>query len=149
MDGRTIFLLIWFVVAIYILTTLYRKGKKAIQLFPSIKTVKVKYRDKRASGYSMKSWLTKMGGANNALDIIVTDSELWIRSNLIFAYFAQYYDLLHKIPLTDITEINRNRKTITVDFNTSTGEHKQVVLKTKNPTELLHSINLKKTTPNN
>jgi hypothetical protein len=96
----------------------------------------------------MHSWLTKMGGANNSLDIIITDSELWIKSNLIFAYFAQYYDLLHKIPLSDITSINRKGKSITVDFNTSTGEHKQVVLKTKNPIQFLQSINLKKTTPN-
>ena len=149
MDGGTIFTIIWFIAVIFILTTLYRRGKNALSIFPDIDSVNVLFREKRASGYSTQSTLTKMGGARNALDIVVTDKELWIRSMLLLASFGQQYDLLHRIPVKDILSINRNRKKVTIDFNSGVGQQKQVVLKIKNTEKFLNAINELKTMPNN
>ena len=140
MDGGTIFLIVWVVVAAFILTTLYKRGKRALSIFPDINSVLVIYRDKSASGHSTKSWTTKMGGARNVLDIIVTDKELWLKSMLLFAGIGQQYDLLHKISLDNITRADRQGNKITVDFKTEHGEDKQVVLMTKRADDFLKAI---------
>ena len=106
MEKGTIFFIIWMLFAFLIITTLYRKGKRALAIFPDINTVPIMYRDKFASGHSMKSTITKLGGARNALDIVVTDKELWLKSMVIFAGIGQHYDLLHRIPLDAITNIS-------------------------------------------
>ncbi len=65
MSGETIFLIIWVIVAAFLLTILYVDGKKTLSIFPNINSVKVVYRDKFASGYSTQSRITKMGGTKN------------------------------------------------------------------------------------
>ena len=140
MDSVTIFLIVWVIVAVFILVTLYRRGKKALSIFPTIDPVRVVYRDKSASGYSTKSWITKMGGANNVLDILVTDDELWLKSMLLFAGIGKQHDLLHKVPLANITRVSREGGDITVDFKTDNGENKQVILVTKSPDDFLRAL---------
>lgn len=140
MSGETIFLTAWVIVVVFILTTLYKRGKKALFIFPDINSVHVVYRDKSASGYSTKSSRTKMGGARNVLDIVVTDKELWIKSMLIFASIGQQFDLLHKISLSNITQANREGRKITLNFKTEEGDDRQVVLLTKWPGDFLNAI---------
>ncbi len=120
--------------------TFYDRGKKALSIFPDINSVTVKYRDKTALGYSTKSWQTKIGGTSRALDIVVTDNELWIKSFLLFAGITQQHDLLHKISLKKITRIKENGKEITLDFINLKGEKKQVVINTRDKAEFLNSL---------
>jgi len=120
--------------------TFYDRGKKALSIFPDINSVTVKYRDKTALGYSTKSWQTKIGGASRALDIVVTDNELWLKSFLLFAGITQQHDLLHKISLKKITRIKENGREITLDFINVKGEKKQVVINTRNHAEFLSSL---------
>ncbi len=98
------------------------------------------YRDKRASGYSTKSFITKMGGANGVLDIIVTDNELWIRSLMIFASIGQKYDLLHRIQKNKIQNIVLNGSKITIDFININDKKKQIILKIRDTNEFLISL---------
>ncbi|BDD01378.1 hypothetical protein [Persicobacter psychrovividus] len=140
MNGETIFLIVWVIVAAFILTTFYKRGKKALSIFPDIHSVRVVYRDKSASGHSNKSWTTKMGGARNALDIVVTDKELWLKSMLLFAGIGKHYDLLHKVSLDNIIRTDRQGRKITVDFKTEDGKDKQVVFMTKRPDDFLKAI---------
>src|SRR5687767_15323126 len=89
-------------ILVVMLKTFYDNGKKALSIFPDINSVAVKYRDKTATGYSTQSWKTKVGGASRAIDIVVTDQELWLKSFLLFAGITKQHDLLHKISLTKI-----------------------------------------------
>jgi hypothetical protein len=140
MDGGTIFIAIWIVAIIFMLTILYTRGKKALSIFPDINTIKVVYRDKRASGHSNKSIKTKLGGARNALDIIVTDSEVWFKSMLLFASITERNDLLHKIPIEKIMKVSQKGNSLTIDFQSIEGKNKQIVLITQNPSELIKAL---------
>lgn len=140
MDFGALLVLITLAILGVILKTFYDNGKKALSIFPDIKTVVVKYRDKTATGYSTKSWHTKVGGASRAVDIVVTDRELWLKSFLLFAGITRQHDLLHKIPLSKITQAKENGKSITLDFRNDKGEKKQVVVSTRHPLEFLRSI---------
>lgn len=69
------------------------------------------YEDKSASGRSLKSWYTRLGGANRCLVITVTDSELIIRPffpfNLMF--LPEIFDLEHMINISDIANIQKEK----------------------------------------
>ncbi|HYV95396.1 MAG TPA: hypothetical protein VE978_26720 [Chitinophagales bacterium] len=140
-NGVTIFLIVWVIIATFLITSFYRRGKRALSIFPDINSVMVKYRDMSASGYSTKNWITKRGRASGVLDIVVTDDELWLKSMLLFAGILKKYDLLHKIPLKKIMKANNiTGRKVTLDFKSETGENKQVVLITKRPDELIRAI---------
>ncbi len=140
MRGETIFLGLWVIVIAFILITLYKRGKKALSIFPDFQSVHVVYRDKSASGQSNKSGRTKMGGARNSLDIVVTNEELWLKNMLLFASIGKQYDLLHRVPLQNILSADQQGKRVTVDFKTEDGEDKQVVLMTKQPSDFLKAL---------
>ena len=140
--GSGIFLIIAIIFGGIMVKTFYDRGKKALSIFPDINSVNVKYRDKTALGYSTKSWHTKVGGASRALDIVVTDKELWLKSFLLFAGITQQHDLLHKIPLNQITRVKEKGAEITLDFKNEKGEKKQVVINTKDKVGFLNSIQL-------
>lgn len=140
MGGGSILVLVLIAIVIVMLKTFYDSGKRALSIFPDIKSVQVKYRDKTALGYSTKSWKTKVGGASRAADIVVTDKELWLRSFLLFAGITKQHDLLHRIPINRITKIRESNGQITLDFKSDKGESKQVVLNTKNSSDLLKSL---------
>jgi len=141
MNEGTIFLIVWFILTAIILMLFYKRGKKALSIFPPIETVKVLFRDKSASGYSTKSFKTKIGGSNKTLGIVVTDKELWLTSKLLLASIGQTYDLLHKISLDKVEQVERNGKKVTVNFKTDTEDAKQVVLWTKRMDDFIKAIN--------
>jgi hypothetical protein len=85
--------------------------------FPSLATVKVLHRERFASGCSHRSLLTRLGGANNMLRVILTDSELWITTIAFFRGIAAFYDLDHRISLVDITSVEDRGKTVLIQFN--------------------------------
>lgn len=140
MDGGSILVLVFIAIAIVMLKTFYDSGKKALSVFPDIRTVTVKYRDRTASGYSTRSWKTKIGGASRAMEIVVTDNELWLRSFLLFAGITKQHDLIHRIPLPRISRVRENHGQITLDFRNDKGEARQVVFNTKDTAQFLNSI---------
>jgi hypothetical protein len=136
----SIFLIAFVAIVIVMLKTFYDSGKKALSMFPDVNSVKVAYRDRTASGYSTKSWKTKIGGASRSVDIIVTDKELWLRSFLLLAGITKQHDLIHKIQLNKIIRVKESNGQITLYFKNDQGESKQVVLNTRDKTEFLQSI---------
>jgi hypothetical protein len=143
MEIGSIIILVSIGLAIVMLKTFYDSGKKALSIFPNINTVKVIYRDKMASGYSTKSWKTKVGGASRAIDIVVTDKELWLTSFLLFAGITKQHDILHKIPFNKIISASDEAGKITLNFKSDKGEAKQVVLITKDTLAFLNAIGKK------
>lgn len=85
MELHPIFYIVWIVAMIVSLTLLYRKGKSALRVFPDIKIVNIRFREKRASGRVLESGFFGGAKAENILDVIITDDELWIKSHPIFA----------------------------------------------------------------
>lgn len=140
MDIGTILLLVGISITPFIVKTFYDRGKKALSIFPDIRSVNIRYRDKTAFGYSTKSWQTKVGGASRSMDIIVTDKELWLRSFLLFAGITQQHDLLHRIPLHRIIKVKEHGAEVTLDFRDEKGQPKQVVINTKNKIEFLKHL---------
>jgi hypothetical protein len=94
-----IFLTILVVVVVSIQRFLYVKGKETLSIFPEIYPDTLKYRCRQNSA----SYVTGLGGARNCLQVIVTNNELWIRTNTIFAFIAGRNNLIQNIPLGHIT----------------------------------------------
>ena len=141
MEGSAILLLVGILVAGIMLKTFYDRGKKALSIFPDINLVTVRYRDKTALGYSTKSWQKKIGGTSRAIDIVVTDKELWLKSFLLLAGITQQHDLVHKIPLNRIIRVKEKGSEIILDFKNDKGEKKQVVINTRDKAEFLRTLN--------
>ncbi|RLD21382.1 MAG: hypothetical protein DRI54_09205 [Bacteroidetes bacterium] len=140
MEWSIIFFIVWLIFAIIISYFTIIRGKKALSIFPEIRNEKVIYRDKKASGYSTKSWKTKIGGANRSIDVVVTNVELWLRSNLFFAGILKQYDLVHRISLKNVTRVNKNGRKLTLDFINDNDESKQVVILTKDPDAFINAL---------
>jgi|GEM_PF-4576532 len=133
---NTYFFYIWLVMAVIVVSLLSIKGSKAIRMFSDLDLSNLIYSEKNASGYSTKSFRTKIGGASRVLHIMITDKELIIKTYLLFAYIAEKHDLLHRIPLENIlsTEIKKGTRysKLVVEFKGQHGEVKEIVLMSKN-----------------
>ncbi len=130
------FFYIWFAVMLWIVSNFYFRGRAAIREFGLIDPSIIIYSEKFASGYSNKSWKTKRGGASKVLHILITDKELIIKTYLFLAYIAKRNDLLHRVPLENITSTALKKGAFSsklhVTFTTTEGEDKEVVLMAKN-----------------
>lgn len=115
----------------------YFKGRK---LIPNLKTGKVLFHVKGASGYSNKSFLTKAGGANGVLRISIIDDHLHFWGSPIFASFGGLYDLLHAIPIENILEVNHNKKKIYINFLCDKEEKEFVILRMNKQVEFLEIL---------
>lgn len=78
------------------------------------------YEEKMASGRSMKTWYTRLGGANNCLRLVITNSELWVTLIFPFSAMADRLDLEHRIALKAIKPVQLQssflRKSLRVSF---------------------------------
>ena len=93
---------------------------RAQNIFPSTSTVRKRYQDQYVSGYSDKNTLSTITGARRSLEIIVTDDELWIRPSFRLTPFGKIQDLIHKIPLENITSVTEVKdKYVQIKFRTS------------------------------
>jgi len=105
--------------------------------FPSRDQVNVLFDERWTSGRSLKSLLTRLGGANNCLRVTVTDSELWIAPHFPFSAFGSSLDLDHRVERSAIASIKRRGKPITVEWMTPNGEPKAVELRLRRPLEFV------------
>lgn len=72
---------------------------------PRISPDDVLYQESFASGHSTKNLLTKLGGANNCLRLVVTKDCLWITSWFPFSLFTTFYDLEHVVPRSSLRAV--------------------------------------------
>ena len=89
-----------------------------------------------ASGYSHKSWMTRLGGASNCLRITVTADELWIGSFFPFSLFADTYDLEHRIPLGSILHVDQQKQHIQIEFALPDNGTRRMTLISRKASEL-------------
>jgi hypothetical protein len=121
----------------------YDRGRKALTIFPDIKTVAVVYHDRTATGYSTRSWQTRIGGASRALEVVVTDSELWLKSFVLLAGIAQQHDLIHRVRLTSIVRAKEEGAFVKIEFKNEKGQPKQVVINTRSTADFMRAIKSK------
>jgi len=137
---ETYFIYAWLAVTIFVFIAFYAGSKRALAIFPGIETVNVQYRNRFASGYALHQPLLKRGRANNVLDIVVTDKELWIKSMFLFAGLQKHFGLLHKIKIEDIRSLQVDGHKITIGFINGEMESKEVVLIIKDSDAFLKAI---------
>ena len=83
--------------------------------FPPRESVTVLFEERWTSGRSLRSWVTRIGGAGRCLRVTVTPDELWVALHMPFALLAGC-DLEHRIPRTNIRSVRRGRGRVTVEF---------------------------------
>lgn len=113
----------------------WRRAKQG-RKFPPLSQVHVLFREQFASGYSHKSWMTRLGGASNCLTITVTADELWIGTFFPFSILLNTYDLEHRIPLRDLVLVEQQKQRITIDFKVDDSEVRRLTLVTRKADEL-------------
>jgi hypothetical protein len=118
------FFLLWCagaVISVLVFATMsWRQISRGPQ-FPSLSAVNVLYRERFASGCSHRSLLTRFGGAQNVLRVVLTDSELWITTIALFRGIAGFYDLEHRIPVANIANIEDRGRSLLIDFDRGNG----------------------------
>ena len=137
-----LFFLVWLIFAAGMLLITFIKGKKSLKKFPELDQVDFEFSEKFVSGYSTQSFITKLGGARNALSIKVTKDALWITTNLFFAWFAEKFDLLHLIPIKSLSSVKLINKMIHLEFEKN-GEKKEIVLLSRKQKELIDLLQRK------
>lgn len=140
MELQHIFLIVWVIGAAIMLAVAYTKGKKALEIFPELESTNIFFREKGASGNSMSSLKTRLGGAKNVLEIIVTNDELWIRIPVLFAGFGKMFDLLHKVKLTAILKVELTPKGVLIAFKSDNLSETILNLKMKKSQEFVEVI---------
>lgn len=135
------FYIIWLVLFIYASVRFLARSLKSRKKFKISDLDIVKFHEKGASGYSNKSFITKIGGANKVLDIIVTEKELWIKGIFsIFTEIGNYYDMSHKIPLSNICKAEINKQYVQLWFINEKGEESNIKLTLRSPNEFIDAI---------
>jgi hypothetical protein len=109
--------------------------------FPSLSSVNVLHRERFASGCSHRSLFTRLGGARNALRVILTDSELWVTTFAFFRGIAAKYDLDHRIPLADIINVEEHGNSVLIQFNRSDQSSGKLQLRLRDKVGFLDKLN--------
>ncbi len=142
--------IIYMLVDIYILVIIIKGHIKArieladLSLWSAPKNTV--YRDRWASGHSRRNIITRIAGAGNCLDVIVTQNELITRLTFPFnIFFSGYeFDLLHRIKLSDISEVRKNigflKSGYRVAYKSCHGEMQSLNLDVHNPIKFIDSL---------
>jgi hypothetical protein len=78
--------------------TFFVAGWRAEQKFRGQGHQPIRFRERGASGYSNRSTLTRLGWANRALEVVVTDAEVWIKGIWPpVSYIGSRFDMTHRI----------------------------------------------------
>lgn len=105
------------------------KGPK----FPPRSSVTIRFEEKMASGRSHKSLLTRLGGARNCLNVIITGDELWITVMFPFNLIAYFYDGLQRIPLPLVRGASMSGRNVLVAYQRPDGTVGEYELQLKQP----------------
>jgi hypothetical protein len=118
----SIFFALILIVAIGNGVMFYLGGKKANKRFHGQSHQRVLFIERGASGRSHKSCMTKLGGARNAMEVVVTESELWIKGIWpIFSYIGSKFDLTHRIRKSDIKSCEVEGLVVKLWFHNESG----------------------------
>lgn len=116
----------------------------ALRNRPRIAKGDIIYKENSASGCSQKNFITKIGGANNCLRLVVTRELLWVTAWGPFLAFAAFYDLSHVIPLKSISSVETSRwfgrETLLLSYRDDIGKTHSLRLIPKDRERFLSAI---------
>jgi hypothetical protein len=96
-----------------------------------------------ASGYSEKSFMTRIGGASRCLLVWASRSEFSVQSTFPFSVITYDYnnDLRHRIPVRNISSVERpSDSSVRVVFSDAEGAMHSLVLRLKRPDGLIAAL---------
>jgi len=122
----------------------YRKARGKPVLFIGVPGAS--YQQRGTSGYSHRSWLTKLGGASGCLVVAVANGRLIIRPffpfNLMF--LPEIYGLEYDVPLESILDARRVasllRRRIDLEFRDTLGQTERISLYLRDPEKFLATL---------
>ena len=131
---------------VFNLIFIYLGGRRAERVFVGATDDEIIFRERGASGFSKKSFITKVGGASKVLDIIVTDADLLIKGIYSpFSFIGTFYDLTHRIDRKNITSLILESGKAHLSFNSERGTHNLVLL-LKEPSSFIEALSNEKNT---
>lgn len=130
----------WFAMAIFIFTISFIRGKRALSIFPDLSAVNVLFRESGASGFSDRSFISSMAKSRGILEIIITENELWVRSNILLAGTGKMVDMVHKIEFAKIKEIGSFGNETTIVFTANDQINTTIRLQLKKEKQFLETI---------
>jgi hypothetical protein len=91
------------------------------------------YRNNFGSGRSLATTLTRIGGARNCLQIVITPDEIVTRTYFPFSIFAGPYDLEHRIDKRDIIGFRESKsflagRILTLQYRREDGQSAELEL---------------------
>jgi hypothetical protein len=116
MQPQHIFLLIWVILAVFLISLFLLNGRKSLKKFPKLKKSEFEFIENWASGYATRSFKTKTEGARNVLRIRVTKNELWLTTNTFTGWIAEHFGVLHLIPINSLKSVEIEGKNIYIEF---------------------------------
>ena len=118
----------------------YRRMQAEGPTFPDLSGVTVRFRERGASGRSLRDIFTRIGGGSNVMEVVVTESELWIRAPLPFSIVAHGFDGLHRVPLRDVALVKQAKRWVTVEFPRSDGRRIGFELRLRDPSKFAQAL---------
>jgi len=123
----------------------YRR-KRTGMVFPQVRRENIRFRERFASGYSFKTFFTRMGGARNCLRVTVTDAEVLIHPFFPFSVLAEDYDLEHRIPIASITNVQSSPSIfgtrLLLEYRDHQGRDHRLSLQLRCPNNFLEALGL-------
>jgi len=105
------------------------------RFFQDPPTSDVLYSEGYASGRSLKSWFTRLGGASNCLRVVLTHERLFVRPAFPFLILGPDFDLVHSVPLKNIESAIRKDRTlmkqISIRFRLADGATREIEITSK------------------
>ncbi len=106
----------------------------------------IEFRDKRAKGYSLKNFWTRVWGWSWTLDVIVTQDDLitMVPSPWKYMDSGRECDLFHRIKRSDISEVAEHqghfRKGYRITYKDEDGDSRQMILYLNEPDGFLKCL---------
>ena len=136
------FFIAWFLFWL-IVSFVYRKVRGEKVSIPA--KHEVVFEERGASGRSLRTWWTRLGGASNCLVVSVPRSRLVVRPIFPFTllFLPEIYDLEHSINLTEITNVDIQsgvfRQLAVVEFR-KRQQLRRIEITLRNPEGFLQAV---------
>jgi hypothetical protein len=142
MNLEHIFLLLWAVALIALLSFKIYKGKKALRLIPNEKGGQFEYSENSVSGFCTNGSSWRHCQARKILRIRVTEDEFWITAHPLIAHILKEQDQLKRIPFTHLISGKSFDKSISIVYKTSSRVNSFELI-TKNNLKLIQLLKSK------
>lgn len=141
------FLMVWFaclgwVLAVFTFKYFWHRSKGRFPVDPPESALI--YSESFASGRSLKSWRTRLGGASNCLMVMLTRDRLVIRPFFPFLILGPDFDLVHDIPFSSLETVTKNtgflKGGLRLRFRLPNGELRELEIMSKNTVALKQAL---------